>query len=565
MPEQCWRSLILQVFYPSQGLDCRVPLIQRRWAGLAKAGECRREKDDGMKMTTPWEKFQGSLEIPADSGGASGFESLPLTPPRTVKDQDESQSASPRFASLPPIRTERTFSFNQGGTAIPSPLGAPAFPNQGGGDYRYSRVLPSSPSPVVTAEREYRGALSRNSSFNYSSDKLNRSPHASDKPPIPIFTRTHSSKTTLSRTLSMSKDSLAPNSLNRLLSLEKGENWKWSPNSDDVSRDDLYVSNEMEYEMASNKSHQDASSLTIGKILKYGSSSTKKLFVLIILNFAYSATEFLIGLFTSQIGLVSDSFHLTFGCGVLTFSLVAMVLSKNSPDSIYTYGYKRLEVLAGFTNALFLLFLSFSLAVEALHAFVQDESEHKHYLIISAVANLTVNLIGVWFFRSYARVRVVYRKAEDINNHSICLHVLSDSIRSAGVVLASWLLTLGVKYAETLCLGLVAVAVFSTTMPLFVASGGVLLQMAPSGVSPSALMKCQRQILLLDEVVDCYKARFWDIVPGGVVGTLVIQVKPGADEQKILKHVHSVFNDIGVKDLTVQIESSNHDEAIPRT
>ncbi|KAG6541500.1 hypothetical protein Mapa_017097 [Marchantia paleacea] len=528
-----------------------------------------------MKMTTPWEKFQGSLEIPADSGGASGFESLPLTPPRSsnLKEQDESQSASPRLAPLSHIHTDRSFSFSQGGPVIPSPLGAPAFTNQGGGDHRYSRVPSSSPSPVVTAEREYRGALSRNPSFNYSSDKLNRSPHAGEKPPIPIFTRTHSSKTTLSRTLSMSKDSLAPNSLNRLLSLEKGENWKWSPNSDDVSRDDLYVSNEMEYEMASNKSHQDASSLTIGKILIYGSSSTKKLLVLIILNFAYSATEFLIGLFTSQIGLVSDSFHLTFGCGVLTFSLVAMVLSKNSPDSIYTYGYKRLEVLAGFTNAvspsritleavcvghvgeqLFLLFLSFSLAVEALHAFVQDESEHKHYLIISAVANLTVNLIGVWFFRSYARVRVVYRKAEDINNHSICLHVLSDSIRSAGVVLASWLLTLGVKYAETLCLGLVAVAVFSTTMPLFVASGGVLLQMAPSGISPSALMKCQRQILLLDEVVDCYKARFWDIVPGGVVGTLVIQVKPGADEQKILKHVHSVFNDIGVKDLTVQIE-----------
>ncbi|KAL3643485.1 hypothetical protein CASFOL_014300 [Castilleja foliolosa] len=30
---------------------------------------------------------------------------------------------------------------------------------------------------------------------------------------------------------------------------------------------------------------------------------------------------------------------------------------------------------------LFLLLMSFSLAVEALHAFTQDEPEHKHYLI----------------------------------------------------------------------------------------------------------------------------------------------------------------------------------------
>ncbi|XLT73244.1 hypothetical protein HN873_029670 [Arachis hypogaea] len=39
--------------------------------------------------------------------------------------------------------------------------------------------------------------------------------------------------------------------------------------------------------------------------------------------------------------------------------------------------YKRLEVLSAFTNALFLLFMSFSLAVEAPHALIQDESEHK--------------------------------------------------------------------------------------------------------------------------------------------------------------------------------------------
>jgi hypothetical protein len=48
--------------------------------------------------------------------------------------------------------------------------------------------------------------------------------------------------------------------------------------------------------------------------------------------------------------------------------------------------------------------------------------------------------------------------------------------------------------AETICLGLVAVTVFFTTLPLFKAAGGVLLQMAPSGTSASALNKCLRQV-----------------------------------------------------------------------
>ncbi|KAJ6304174.1 hypothetical protein OIU77_017948 [Salix suchowensis] len=169
--------------------------------------------------------------------------------------------------------------------------------------------------------------------------------------------------------------------------------------------------------------------LSIFRVIRSGSRQMRRLFLMISLNVAYSTAELAIGLFTGRVGLVSDAFHLTFGCGLLTFSLFAMAASRRKSDHVYTYGYKRLEVLAAFTNALFLLFMSFSLAVEALHAFIQDESEHKHYLIVSAVTNLLVNLIGVWFFRNYARINIVYRKAEDMNFHSVCLHVIADSIR----------------------------------------------------------------------------------------------------------------------------------------
>lgn len=37
-------------------------------------------------------------------------------------------------------------------------------------------------------------------------------------------------------------------------------------------------------------------------------------------------------------GLVSDAFHLTFGCGLLTFSLFAIAASRTKPDRTYTYG-----------------------------------------------------------------------------------------------------------------------------------------------------------------------------------------------------------------------------------
>ncbi|KAH7692062.1 Cation efflux protein [Dioscorea alata] len=294
--------------------------------------------------------------------------------------------------------------------------------------------------------------------------------------------------------------------------------------------------------------------LAVVRAVRSGNRPMKRLTLLISLNVAYSSAELMIGLLTGRVGLVSDAFHLTFGCGLLTFSLFAMAAARKKPDGIYTYGYKRLEVLAAFTNAIFLLFMSFSLAVEALHAFIQDESEHKHYLIVSAVTNLLVNLIGVWFFRSYARVNIVYRNAEDMNNHSICLHVLADSIRSAGLILASWFLTLGVENAEVLCLGLVSVTVFIVVLPLFQATGSILLQMAPGNIHPSAFSKCLRQITALEDVSEVSQARFWEIVPGHAIGSLSIQIKKGADDYRILQYVHGLYHDLGIQNLTVKID-----------
>ncbi|GAB4843776.1 Metal tolerance protein C2 [Ancistrocladus abbreviatus] len=294
--------------------------------------------------------------------------------------------------------------------------------------------------------------------------------------------------------------------------------------------------------------------LWVFRVIRSGNRPIKRLFVLISLNVAYSTVEFFIGLLSGRVGLVSDAFHLTFGCGLLTFSLFAMVTSRRKPDRPYTYGYKRLEVLSAFTNTLFLLFMSFSLAVEGLHAFIQDESEHKHYLIVSAVTNLLVNLVGVWFFRNHARVNLVYRNAEDLNCHSVFLHVLADSIRSAGLILASWCLSLGIQNAEVLCLGLVSVTVFMLVMPLFKTAGGILLQMAPPGIPPSAMSKCSRQIATHEDVAEVSEARFWELVPGHVVGSLSLQVKSGVDERPVLQHVHGLYHDLGVRDLTVQID-----------
>ncbi|KAB1222390.1 Metal tolerance protein C2 [Morella rubra] len=151
-------------------------------------------------------------------------------------------------------------------------------------------------------------------------------------------------------------------------------------------------------------------------------------------------------------------------------------------------------------------------------------------------------------------IESVYRTAEDMNYHSVCLHVLADSIRSAGLIMASWFLSLGIQNAEVLCLGLVSVAIFMLVMPLFKATGGILLQMTPPSIPNSALSKCWRQITAREDVLEVAQARFWELVPSHVAGCVSIQVKKGMDDRPILQFVHGLYHDLGILDLTVQTD-----------
>lgn len=72
-----------------------------------------------------------------------------------------------------------------------------------------------------------------------------------------------------------------------------------------------------------------------------------------------------------SIGLISDSFHMFFDCTGLLAGLAASVITKWKANDKYTYGYVRAEVLAGFVNSLFLLFIAFFILSEGVERAIE--------------------------------------------------------------------------------------------------------------------------------------------------------------------------------------------------
>lgn len=60
-----------------------------------------------------------------------------------------------------------------------------------------------------------------------------------------------------------------------------------------------------------------------------------------------------------------------FDCTGLVAGLAASLVSKWRANERYSYGYARAEVLAGFVNGLFLLFISFFILKEAVERAIE--------------------------------------------------------------------------------------------------------------------------------------------------------------------------------------------------
>jgi len=127
--------------------------------------------------------------------------------------------------------------------------------------------------------------------------------------------------------------------------------------------------------------------------------NSRNLFMFLLLNLSFAFVELIYGFITNSLGLISDSFHMFFDCTALIAGLAASLITKWKPNERFSYGYVRAEVLAGFVNGLFLLFIAFFIFTEAVER-VMEPPEVKHdRLFIISVLGLIVNLVGIFVFQ----------------------------------------------------------------------------------------------------------------------------------------------------------------------
>jgi len=132
--------------------------------------------------------------------------------------------------------------------------------------------------------------------------------------------------------------------------------------------------------------------------LIFSEKTSRRLLGFLLLNLSFAFVELSYGIWTNSLGLISDSFHMFFDCTALLAGLAASVISRWRATEQFSYGYVRAEILAGFVNGLFLLFIAFFIFSEAVERAVEPPEVKHERLFVVSVLGFFVNLIGIFCF-----------------------------------------------------------------------------------------------------------------------------------------------------------------------
>lgn len=259
--------------------------------------------------------------------------------------------------------------------------------------------------------------------------------------------------------------------------------------------------------------------------------------------------EFVGGLLTKSLALLSDSGHMLSDAGALALSLVAMWFAAKPPSVKNTYGYHRFEILAALLNGVTLFVIAGFIIAEAVERFGNPPEVASGSMMVIAAIGLLANLISAWFLMRKGDVK------DNLNVRSAYLHVLGDALGSVGAIVAGLLMLLFSWYvADPIISVLVALLILKSAWGVIASTVHILMEGAPSSVDQKRL---RTALLDLPGVLEVHDIHVWTITSGLDAMSCHLQVEESAAEQSVLQAAITLLAEtFGIEHATIQIEKA---------
>lgn len=256
------------------------------------------------------------------------------------------------------------------------------------------------------------------------------------------------------------------------------------------------------------------------------------------------------GYLSGSLALLSDAGHMLTDILALLLSLFALIFASRPADAKRTYGYYRLEIISSFLNGILLFSLSGGLLYSAWFRFQHPRIVEGGLMMVFAAVGLCGNILG-------AALLIGLR--DNINLRAAFLHVLSDGVSSAGVLIGSFFIYFSKAYVVDVALGVaISALIVVSSLRLLHEATSILMESAPSGIE---IGRVRTSLLALPGICAVHDLHVWSITANipALSAHLVIAESGGVDNHKLLQDAHVMLEDrFRILHTTLQIETEDY-------
>ena len=272
-------------------------------------------------------------------------------------------------------------------------------------------------------------------------------------------------------------------------------------------------------------------------------SSERRLWVAFGLLFCFTLVEAGGGLWANSVALYAEAAHMLADSASLLLAIVAIRMAQRPARADRTYGHRRYQTLAAYTNGLVLLGLTAAVVIAAARRLLLPPPVNGTVMLVTAAVGAAANICAF----------IALSGATSLNERSARLHVLSDLAGSAAAIGASALiLWRGWVIADPLLSLAVSVLILRSGWLLTRDSAHVLLEGAPAGFDSDAV---EHDLEGVPGIKDIHHIHAWSLTGETPMLTLHATLQDGADRHAaltaVMQRLHERF---GVDHATVQIE-----------
>ena len=266
----------------------------------------------------------------------------------------------------------------------------------------------------------------------------------------------------------------------------------------------------------------------------------KNILIAFILNLSFSVFEFIGGIFTGSVAILSDSVHDIGDASSIGVSYFLEKKSKQKPNNIYTYGYSRYSVIGSVITTLILLLGSTIVIYNAINRIINPVKINYNGMIIFAIVGVLVNFFAAFFTRD----------GGSLNQKAVNLHMLEDVLGWLVVLIGAIVMRFtDISIIDPILSVGVAIFVFINALKNLKEALDIFLEKAPKDVD---IYEIKEHLINIEGVSDIHHIHVWSI--DGQNNFATMHIVSNEDSKRIKTEIREELAEHGISHVTLELE-----------